>query len=193
MNECILIYKSIEPMGKLIPETKLKYTWQIKVNGVLHLITFYHSKLTNRYQLNVDHQPILKKVDINVEDVEIFFQICGVKLLIVPSKETNRFMLLNANKAVARPLYQQPNSTRYSIDSDDVLHKTKDNSPKKDQKRNFSNDVKKVYNKIKNYFTPSTQADPSYKTTDRPGNDRRVEGHGSEVFFVDSKTYYNTQ
>lgn len=54
MNSITTYEQGMERVGKIVPSSKLKYTWVFTIEGNNYTVNLYHSKITSKYEVRVN-------------------------------------------------------------------------------------------------------------------------------------------
>lgn len=194
-DEFNLSLKGLEFVGKHMTQTKLKYTWIVRIKNQEHTIILYHSRLTNKYLLKIDGAVVAEKKGMCFEKAEFGFQILSLKLRIVACTEDRKFKLVNTGEHIVAPMYPKVDWTKNSIDSHGSL---KQNGNQKQINTNIAIPIL-----LANKYTP--QKEPACKKQYSPPGCFKDKGglasntkkiipnilEDSNVFFNSNKIYLN--
>lgn len=179
-----LISKHIEPVGKNVASSKLKYTWVVNIESANYIVNLFHSKLSRKLELRIDGKIIQIKKIIPFENVEFRFQISGLRLCLVASACSSDFKIVNTNERIphkevthiqrANKFHINPNYHYPSFYSD--------------CNGNNTNCAKSTNGGFYGYVEAQTR--PS---VNGPGFDPNTAQQNSEVYFTNTTRYLSTQ
>ena len=83
----------VEKIGKVFSQSKIRYTWPIKINGSNRVIQLLHSKLSKKIQVRIDGKQYITKQGIPSKDFRYIIHLNGEEIKITGDKNGEGFKL----------------------------------------------------------------------------------------------------